>query len=115
MPADHPYFSYIQKMRELGITVGCSATEYCPERTITRSEMAVFIIRGKLKSLLGDNFAYPATAYFADVPETDPRFPFIQKMRELGITVGCTPTTYCPEYPVLREQMATFIIRAFMN
>jgi hypothetical protein len=30
-------------------------------------------------------------------------------MRELGITGGCTATTYCPNNPVTRKEMAVFI------
>ncbi len=29
------------------------------------------------------------------------------------ITYGCSPTAYCPQDPVLREQMASFLVRAF--
>ena len=32
---------------------------------------------------------------------------------ENGITVGCTPTLFCPNAPVTREQMASFLVRAF--
>lgn len=115
VPATHPYFKYIQKMRELGITQGCTAATYCPDNTVTRSEMAVFLVRGKMAGLFGDNFTYPATPYFTDVPTGNPRFPFVQKLREMGVTTGCTATTYCPEQPVLREQMAVFIVRSFLN
>jgi S-layer homology domain len=115
VPSTHPYFAYIQKLRQLGITQGCSATTFCPDASITRSEAAVFIVRAKLGSLFGDSFSYPATAYFSDVPSTDGRFPFIQKLRELGITQGCSPTTFCPNQAIPREQMATFLVRAFLN
>jgi hypothetical protein len=114
-PSTHPFFKYIQKMRELGITTGCTATTYCPDANVTRGEMAVFLIRGKLRPLHGDNFVFPATAYFTDVPGTHPFFNFIQKMRELGVTSGCTATTYCPDNAVTREQMAAFVVRAFLN
>lgn len=115
VPATHPFFNYIQKMRELGITTGCTATTYCPDANVTRGEMAVFLIRGKLKSLHNDAFAFPGTAFFTDVPGTHPFFNFIQKMRELGVTSGCTATTYCPDSAVTREQMAAFVVRAFLN
>jgi hypothetical protein len=28
-----------------GITSGCTATQFCPERPVTRAEMAAFIVR----------------------------------------------------------------------
>ncbi|MBL8234371.1 MAG: S-layer homology domain-containing protein [Bryobacterales bacterium] len=115
VPATHPFFNFIQKMRELGITSGCTATTYCADANVTRGEMAAFLIRGKLRALLGDTFVFPSAAYFTDVPSTHPFFNFVQKMRELGVTSGCTATTYCPEAAVTREQMAAFVVRAFLN
>jgi hypothetical protein len=71
--------------------------------------MAVFLIRGKL----GNLFAHSSTALFSDVAPAHPYFAFIQKMRELGVTTGCTATQYCPDAATTRGQMAVFIIRAF--
>jgi hypothetical protein len=36
-------------------------------------------------------------------------------MKQLGITAGCGPTTYCPDDPVTRGQMAVFIMRGEFN
>jgi hypothetical protein len=115
VPSSNSFFPYIQKMRELGITAGCSTTTFCPDAPLTRSDAAILIIRGKLKALYGDSFPYPTTSYFTDVDTTGYAFPFVQKMRELSITAGCGPTQYCPDAPVSRAQMAVFIVRAFLN
>jgi len=116
VPATHPFFNYIQKLKDLGITSGCTATTFCPDASVTRGQMAAFVIRGKLRSLYGgDTFPFPSTAFFTDVPTAHPFFGFIQEMRDLGVTNGCTATTYCPDANVTREQMAAFIVRAFLN
>jgi hypothetical protein len=115
VPASHPFFKYIQKLKELGITTGCTTTTFCPDSNVTRGEMAVFLVRGKLGGLHQDNFPFPQTAYFTDVPTTHGFFKFIQKLRELGITTGCTATSYCPGNPITREQMAVFLARGFLN
>lgn len=116
VPSTHQFFPQIQKMRELGIASGCTATTYCPDAAITRTDMAVYLVRGKLRSLLGDDFTFPTAAYFNDVPTTHPSFKFIQKLRELGVTLGCgTGAGFCPNDTVTREQMATFLYRAFLN
>ena len=115
VPATSPYFPYIQKMRELGITRGCGATTFCPDSPVSRGDAAVLIVRGKLAGLFGDNFTYPSTVSFTDVPANDLRFSFIQKMAELGITAGCTATTFCPEQLLTRQEMAVFMTRAFLN
>lgn len=115
VPATHPQFAYIQKLRELGITQGCTAVKFCPDDTVTRVQAAVFVIRAKFGPLFGDNFSFPSAAYFSDVAAADPRFPFVQKLRELGVTQGCASGRFCPEDPVTREQMAVFLVRAFLN
>jgi hypothetical protein len=115
VPASDPNFPYVQKLRDLGITSGCSPTNFCPADKVTRWMAAVLIVRGKLKSLFGDNFAYPSTPSFADVAPTSSMFPYIQKLFELGITSGCSPTQFCPNDPINRQQAAVFIVRAFLN
>ncbi|MBI4903610.1 MAG: SBBP repeat-containing protein [Acidobacteria bacterium] len=115
VPPEHPYFSYIQKMRDLGITVGCSATQYCPNNSVTRSEMAAFIVRARLRIRSGQTFTYITSGFFTDVLSTDVFFPFVQKMKELGITSGCSTTSYCPNDWTSRGQMAVFIIRALFT
>jgi photosystem II stability/assembly factor-like uncharacterized protein len=113
VPATHQFFKWIQKMQDLGIAVSCAPNQYCPDTPVTRGTMSILIIRGRYGSATPSN--YPTTAYFADVPSDHPDFPWIQKMKQLGITSGCSPTTYCPSDPVTRGQMAVFIERGEFN
>jgi hypothetical protein len=116
VPGTSIYFKYVQKMKELGITVGCGDQLYCPDQPTTRLDAARFIIRAKMGPLWGDQFTYPATPYFTDVPATHPDFKYVQKFRELGYTNGYgVATIYAPNEPMKREQMATFLVRAFLN
>jgi hypothetical protein len=64
---------------------------------------------------VGNSFAFSATPYFTDVPSAHPLFPFVQKMKEWGVTTGCTANSYCVDAPTTRGQMAVFIIRAFFS
>ncbi len=52
---------------------------------------------------------------FSDVPRSYPFYRKIETIFHKGITVGCTPTTYCPTDKVPRSQMAIFIARALLN
>ena len=91
---------------------------YCPNDSVTRDEMAIFIIRVRLGlALAGSNptFTYPATPYFTDVPTTDFAFPWVQRMKQENITSGCTATMYCASDPVIRGDMAIFIMRGAFN
>jgi hypothetical protein len=115
VPSTSPYFPYIQKLADVGLTHGCTPATYCPASAVLRMDAAVLIVRGKLESLFGDNFTYPATPFFTDVPATLPQFPYIQKMYELGLTTGCSPTQFCPNSNVARQEVAAFLTRAFLN
>ncbi|MBS1826383.1 MAG: S-layer homology domain-containing protein [Acidobacteria bacterium] len=115
VPSNHWAFRYIQKLREMGVTLGCTTTTFCPDGVVSRGQMAMFIVRGKFMELQGDNFTAPTTPFFTDVASQATEFRHVQKLRELGLTSGCTATQYCPADPVTRGQMAIFLVRAFLN
>ena len=121
VPANHPFFSWIQKLRDLGVTSSCGSNAlgpiYCPDDAVTRGQMAVFIIRDRFGATA--TFTFPTTPLFADVPATNTFFSWIQKMKQLGITSSCGSNTtgpiYCPDDAVTRGQMAVFIMRGAYN
>jgi hypothetical protein len=47
VPADHPFFRFIQAMGQRGVTVGVSSTPplYGPNNPVTREQMAAFLMR----------------------------------------------------------------------
>jgi uncharacterized protein (TIGR03437 family) len=111
-------FEYIQKMYELGITAGCGPApggglNYCPNDNVTRSQMAIFMIRARYGT--NTQFDFPTTPYFTDVPVGAFGFDWIQRMKEDNITSGCTATTYCPNNAVTRGDMAIFVMRGLFN
>ena len=78
---------------------------YCPNDSVTRDQMAIFIIRVRLGWLWPRRIhrsRIPATPSFTDDPTDDFAFPWVQRMKQEGITSGCTATTYCPGDPVTR-------------
>ncbi len=106
---------WIIAFKNAGITTGCGVGPliYCPERKVTRAEMAVFILRAKH----GLGWTPPAaTGVFADVPVTGKEWmePWIEAFFNEGITTGCgaDPLIYCPEREVTRAEMAVFVLRA---
>ncbi len=113
VPPSYIFFPWIQKMQDLGIALPCGSNQFCPEALVTRGIMAVLIIRGRYGVATPSN--YPATPYFTDVGINHPYFSWIQKMEQLGITSGCAPSSYCPNDPVTRGQMAVFLMRGEFN
>lgn len=100
----------IGRLAAEGITRGCNPpanTEFCPERAVTRGEMATFLVRALDLSAVG-------TAEFTDISESVHRANILLLAAE-GITRGCNPpanTEFCPERAVTRAEMATFLVRA---
>jgi RHS repeat-associated protein len=115
----NPFFKFVQKMRDLGIAAGETATTYGPNDPVTRAQMAVFITLARLGPQTV--FTYGATQQFGDVPPSNPFFKFVQKLAEMGITAGCTAASgttlanYCPDNAVTRDQMAVFLIVGGFN
>jgi Leucine-rich repeat (LRR) protein len=113
VPETYWAWSFIERLYASRITSGCSAVPlmYCPEETVTRAEMAVFLERG----IHGPDFIPPdvgAGTGFGDVPLTYWAAAFIKQLVTDGITVGCGGGNYCPENPVTRAQMAVFLLRS---
>lgn len=162
----------IEAIAAAGITVGCGDPEdnlYCPSRTVTRAQMAAFLIRalgetaeggsragrfsdvpqdawylGYVERLADLNIVRPGAAFrpsdpltrlemavwmsrafdsvrevtpqgvFDDVPADAQYAAAVEGIRAAGITRGCStgPPAYCPDDPVRRDQMASFLGRA---
>lgn len=47
VPTDHPFFQFVEALAKSGTTAGCQASPplYCPDRPITRGEMAVYMAK----------------------------------------------------------------------
>jgi len=105
--------AWIETFKELQITGGCSTNPplYCPDDPITRSQMAVFL----LKVIHGSAYnAPPATGTaFADVSATDFAANWIEQLAKENITGGCGNGDFCPNDAVTRGQMAAFLTRVF--
>ncbi len=106
---------WIEEFYYDGITTGCGASPliYCPESSVTRAAMAVFILRAEH----GPSYVPPAADhYFADMPVAGKEWmePWVDQYYREGLTTGCgvSPLTYCPETPVTRAAMAVFVLRA---
>ncbi len=117
--ADRDYFtddegnifeSDINRLAAAGITRGCNppaSDRFCPHGSMTRGAMAAMLARA---------FEYPASGVdrFTDddghLFESD-----IERIAAQGVTLGCNPPTndrFCPNRPVTRGAMASFLARA---
>ncbi len=104
-------WQHIESLYAAGITTGCGGGNYCPGNTVTRDQMAVFLMRG-IKSSGYTPPAVGTSTGFADVPTTFWAAAWIKQFALEGITAGCGGGNYCPSSPVTRDQMAVFLLRA---
>ncbi|HET8645277.1 MAG TPA: S-layer homology domain-containing protein, partial [Vicinamibacteria bacterium] len=111
VPRSSPYYRFIETLLHHGITGGCAASEYCPQGSTTREQMAVFVT----VAASGPLFVPPACGavpLFADVPPASPYCRWVEELARRGVVAGCGGGNYCPSDPVSREQMAVFVLRA---
>ncbi|MBL8062061.1 MAG: S-layer homology domain-containing protein, partial [Anaerolineales bacterium] len=108
--AGHWAEDWIEALKNDGITSGCGAGIYCPENSVTRAQMAVFLLKTRHGSIYTPP---PATGTFSDVPADYWAAAWIEQLAAEGITSGCAAGLYCPESPVTRAQMAVFLVKAF--
>jgi subtilisin family serine protease len=101
----------IDKLAVAAVTAGCNPPandRFCPNRYVTRGQMAAFLVRALGLSDQGshdfvddDGLAFESS---------------IEKLATAGITRGCNPPAndrFCPTSYVTRGQMAAFLRRAF--
>ncbi|MDE0065323.1 MAG: S-layer homology domain-containing protein [Acidimicrobiaceae bacterium] len=98
---------FIERMAELGVTQGCGdGTVFCPDRNVTRGQMAAFLSRA---------YGLPEgpDPGFGDVPAGAWYSAYVARLAASGITVGCGDgTVFCPDRDTTRGEMATFLHRA---
>ncbi len=106
------FADWIERLASEGVTAGCGGGLYCPDSSVTRRQMAVFL----LKTKEGPAYVPPAAVgIFGDVPEGDGFAPWIEELYHRSITGGCqaAPLLYCPDNPNTRAQMAVFLVKTF--
>lgn len=108
--SDHLFERNIGSIAEARITFGCNPPAndlFCPDRLMTRGEMAAMLVRA---------FDFPdsSTNHFED----DEGHVFEDEIDILAgaeVTYGCNPPQndrFCPDEPITRAEMASFLTRA---
>jgi uncharacterized repeat protein (TIGR02059 family) len=94
----------IKWLASQGVTQGCEPDLFCPDRAVTRAQMATFLARAlDLPATDTDHF---------DDDNNSTHQANINRLAQTGIALGCSTRAYCPDQPVTRAQMAAFLYRA---
>jgi hypothetical protein len=112
VPQADAFAPWIEDLYNRGITGGCSQAplNYCPDNTVLRQQMAVFL----LKTLEGSGYTPPdCEGVFTDVPCPSTFADWIEELADRDITGGCGAGIFCPTAPNTRGQMAVFLTKTF--
>jgi hypothetical protein len=127
VPPSNPFYNFIDRMAVLGITLGCSAQNYCPADFVTHDSMSAFIDR----AIGMPNPPPPTQQTFCDVPPANVFYAHVEyyaNSRNPIIWPGCggvgtgtsvcgtgcsTGRCFCPSDKVTRRQMAHILVKAF--
>ncbi len=90
-------------MYESGTTTGKSATSFAPGDRLARAELAAFLHRLENEPEASDHPFVDLTSPWQQEP--------VAWLSESGITTGTSRTTFAPNSPVTRGQLATFLYR----
>ena len=110
VPDDAWYLPYLEQLADLGVVEPYEDGTFRPYEPVTRLDMAVFLTR----AFSHITEVSPPEGVFSDVPAAAPGAGAVEAIRAAGVTKGCStePFSYCPDKPVPRDQMASFLARA---
>jgi ELWxxDGT repeat protein len=111
VPLSHWAADWIERLAADGVTAGCGGGNFCPDRPLSRAELAVLLLRARH----GPAFLpAPATgALFTDVPADHWAAAWIEQLAAEGLTGGCAPGLFCPDRPLSRAELAVFLVDGF--
>ena len=108
VPQSDPFHDFVEQIVRHGITSGCGGGNYCGVASVTRAQMAVFLLKAKH----GPNYVPPPCAgVFSDVDCPSPFADWIEQLAAENITAGCAGGNFCPGNLVTRAQMAVFLLK----
>lgn len=97
--------SSINAIAAAKISLGCGSGKFCPSATVSRGEIATFLVRAL-------NLPRATRDYFWD-DNGSQHEDAINALAAAGITPGCGGGAYCPWGALTRSEMANFLVRGF--
>jgi SpoIID/LytB domain protein len=106
------HYGDINCIAALEITTGTGPGTYSPAASVTRWQMAIFLVR--TATALGVAVPPPVNQGFTDLGGLSAEAAAaVNQIKQLGISAGTSATTYDPISNVTRWQMALFLMRLY--
>ena len=99
---------WIEQLAAEGITKGCGKGLYCPESSVTRAQMAVFLER----LMRGADFIPNSYILAFDDIKGHWAADWIQALYNDHAAVSCGVNNFCPDLNITRGKIAEFLLRS---
>ena len=116
VPASHWAFRQIEYAHSRDVVEGYPEGLYCPEQVVDRGQMAPFVARamaGGETALAA--YSPPETPSFPDVQPDAWMYPHLEYIKQRKVVSGYEDGLYHPEGICTRDQMAVYLVRAFLR
>ncbi|MGQ9620455.1 MAG: S-layer homology domain-containing protein [Bacteroidales bacterium] len=123
VPPENLFYYFVETLLHHGITSGCAGINFCPDKSVTRGELAIFLARiladgdgnvpakGTIEGI-GDydcsSGTEPGVSLFADIPANSMycRYAHYIVSAQLMTKCSATPLKFCPDAGVSRGEAA---------
>jgi hypothetical protein len=107
LQADHWAATAVESLAAAGLVSGCGDGRFCPDRFVTRAELAALLLRA---AGLPPN---RPQALYADVPTSHWAAGAIEALAPTMALGTCRPGEFCPDAAASRGQTAIAFARVF--
>jgi hypothetical protein len=107
VPVSHPFFCYIETAYERAIISGYADGTFRPGNNVTRGQLCKIIVQAMQWDL-----ACQPPGHFADVPQSDTFFCYIETAFAHGIISGYADGTFKPGNSATRGQISKIVYQA---
>ncbi len=107
----------INQLLQMGIAVGKTHSAFAPHDTVTRRQMVLFLYRFLDLAPVGPggvdvDDVFPDDTHFEDLGDVPIRvYDMVRTLFEMGVVEGTSNSTFSPDRPLTRAQMALLISR----
>jgi len=109
VPANHPFFSYVSDMHQMGAISGYADGTFRPSNTATRGQVAKMAVLVSGISMDGVTENGP---HFTDVDPSSPFYTYIEAAYASGWVSGYSDGTFRPSENVTRGQIVKIAVQA---
>ncbi|MEM7531998.1 MAG: S-layer homology domain-containing protein [Chloroflexota bacterium] len=110
VPPGHHFFNYIETLFYIGAVNGFSSGVFMPDANLARGEAAKILIRTMNEQYVEDELADLNITPFPDVNSDNTFYPYIMRMKELGMTNGFSDGTYRPDADITRGEVTKLLV-----